>query len=341
MVTEALSPADSRSYLGMMRQTAKGTGVAPTFFLPYVEGIQFTHNPNIRSIREAGGGNVIARQVKDFIAPAVQAGTPVRPDVFGALIAYFLGAEAAVSGVGPYLHTMTPADGAIWVSFERNIADDIIERIIDGLIGQLTIDYRKRDQGPEIMATAIVEGITEESQGAAAVEAYETDRPFLRSDCLWTVDTSLTPTNVESCTIALQWALDSTILADAVTRSSIVKLHLTGTVELVQLLESDDEETAYRLVHYYDGDATPGTVPGELVYPGNLQVVADYGAGAAQRIVDVELPSVNWGAAELTENNPDAREAIRITRRGEIIRPASGAPVIALVTNNRATKYLA
>lgn len=340
MPTTALSPADSRSYLGFARQAAKGTGVAPAFFAPYVEAITFQHNPNIRSVREAGGGSVIARQVKDYIAPGIQFGAPIRPDFIGFLMACFLGGETGVSGAGPYEHEFTPADAGVWISGERNIADDTIDRIVDGIIGQVTLDYRKRDSGPELMAAGVIEGITEVVIGSATAETYEADRPFLRSDCSWTVDTSLTPTNVESCTIALQWALDSTILADAVTRSSIVKLHLTGTVELVQLFESADEKAAYQLTHYYDGDGTPGTVPGELVYPGNLQVVADYGAGAAQRIFDLSLPSINWGAAELTENNPDASEAIRLTRRGEVVRPASGAPVIATITNGNAADYL-
>jgi hypothetical protein len=341
MPTQALSPADSRSYLGFARQTVKGTGVAPSFFVPYVEAIQFAHNPNLRQVREAGGGNVIARQVKDYIAPSLQFGSPMRPSVAGAILAYFLGASGAPTGAGPYIHTQTPADGVQWVTFERNIADDVIERIIDGVFGQVTLNYQKRDSGPELMITGVVQGITEEDQVAPTAESYETDRPFLRSDCTWTVDTSLNPTNVEACTIDLQWALDATILADAVTRSSIVKLHLTGTVELIQLFESADEAAAYRLTHYYDGDASPGTVPGELVYPGDLQVEATYGAAAGLRTIDVAIPRVDWGEAELTENNPNASEAVRLTRRGIIVKPAAGAPITSTITNNRSTAYIA
>lgn len=338
MPTEPLSPADSRSYFGFAKQATKGTGLAPSFFAAYVGPVQFAHNPNLRDIREAGGGSTIARQVKDFIAPSTQFAFPIRPDLTGAALAFFLGSAGVPAGAGPYVHTLTPADGRILVSFERNLADDVIERIIDGVISQITLSYAKRDSGPELMATAIAEGRTEEDQAGPAVESYETDRPFLRSDCTWTIDTTLTPANVESATIDLQWAMDTTILADSVVRSDIMKLHLTGSVEVVQLFETSDEADAYRRTHYWDG-ATAGTTPGELVYPGDLQVVADYGAGAAQRVVDMNLPNINWGEAVLTENDPDASEAVRLTRRGVIVAPAPA--VTATITNNRATDYLA
>ena len=342
MPTEALSPADSRSYVGFAKQATKGTGVAPARFAAYVDQISFGHNPNLRDVREAGGTNVIARQVKDFLAPGIQFATPMRPDVAGAILAYHLGAAGVPSGIGPYTHTITAANGVQWVTFERNIADDIIERLIDSVINEVTLDYRKRDSGPELMMDCTAISISPEDQAGATVETYETDRPFLRSDCTWSVD-GTAPTNIESCTIGLTWQLDEAILADAVTRSSIVKLHLTGEVELVQLFESADEANAYRRTHYYDGAGGAGTTPGELVYPGNLTVTADYtdpNGANEQRQVEIAVPDVNWGEAELTENDPDASEAVRLTRRGVIVAGA-GQPVTATIINGQSADYLA
>jgi hypothetical protein len=188
------------------------------------------------------------------------------------------------------------------------------------------------------MYTATAEGRSEEDQGAATAESYETDRPFLRSDCTWTVDTSLTPTNVESATIDIQKEFDATILADSVVRSDIVPLRYSISVELVQLFESSDEADAYRLTHYYDGTATPGTVPGELVYPGDLAVSAAYDGG--DRTFGITIPDIDWGEAELTENDPEASEAIRLTRRGDVVAGA-GAPITATVINSQSTDYLA
>lgn len=340
MPTQPLSPADSRSYLGFGLQATKGTAVAPDKFATYVGAIDFSHNPNLREVREAGGGLVPARQLKDFIAPAVQFATPMRPDIVGAILAYTFG-DDNVTGVGPYAHVLVPVDGRELLTFERNIADDVVERIVDAVITQVILNYQKRDSGPELMISAVAQGRNETNEGSTpTVETYETERPFLRSDCTWTVDTSLTPTNVEACTITIDRQFDATILADSVVRSDIVPLRYAIGVELVQLFESADEAAAYRLTHYYDGTATPAAAPGELVYPGDLQVVATYGVGAAARTVDVDLPDINWGEAVLTENNPEASEAVRLTRRGIAVAGA-GAPITATVTNNTTADYLA
>jgi hypothetical protein len=339
MPTQPLSPADSRSYLGFARQTTKGTGVAPTRFATYVGAVTFNHNPQTRQVREAGGGLVPARTLKDFIAPGVQFGAPMRPDLVGAVLALFFGTSPTPTGAGPYTHTITPADGRQLVTFERNLADDVIERIIDGVITQVTLSYQKRDSGPELMFTAVAEGRTEEDRPSPTAETYEADRPFLRSDCAWTVDTSLTPLNVESCTIDITKEFDGTILADGLVRSDIVPLRYAISVELIQLFESADEADAYRLTHYYDGTATPGTQPGELTYPGDLEVLADYGAGAGARSIEIAIPNIDWGEAILSDNDPEASEAVRLTRRGDVVAGA-GAPITATVVNNTATAYV-
>lgn len=342
MPTQPLSPADSRSYLGYGRQTTKGTPVAPTFFATYVGAIEFNHNPNIRAVREAGGGLVPARQVKDFLAPGLQFGAPIRPDDIGAILAYFFndgGVPTDLGGPGPYQHTLEPQDGRTLLTFERNVADDVIERFQDSVLTQLTLNYQKRDAGPELMYTAIGEGRQETDEAGATAESYETDRPFLRSDCSWTVDATLTPTNIEAVTIDISREIDAAILADSVVRSDIVPLRYTIDVELIQLFESADEAAAYRRTHYWDGTAA-GTTPGEQIYSGDLQVVSTYGTGTALRELDISIPDIDWGEAELTENNPEATEAIRLTRRGQAVAGAA-APLTALVTNNRSTDYQA
>lgn len=340
MPTQALSPADPRSYLGFAKQAAKGTAVAPSFFAAYVDSVQANHQPNIRDVREAGGGQVIARQVKDFLAPSVTFAQPIRPDGAAALLAFFLGTAGVPTGAGPYTHTLTPNPEIVWLTFERSYADDVVERWIDAVVGDLTLDYRKRDQGPELMISGTAQAIAPVDQASTpTAESYETDRPFLRSDCAWTIDGN-NPTNVESATINLQYQLDEAILADAVTRSSIVKLHLTASIQVVQLFDTADEADAYYRTHYWDGTAA-GTTPGELVYPGDFEVVADYGAGAAQRQLGVNFPVVNWGDAVLSDLNPGASEAARITRTGVVVNNTGGEEVTITAINNRATDYLA
>src|SRR3990172_5896355 len=215
MPTEALSPADLRNYLGIGKQTVKGTAVAPTFFVPYVAGITFAHQPNVRAIREAGGGQTIARQVKDFIAPAVEFASPAKPDLSAALFAYLLGSSPTPSGAGPFVHTITPVPSAVWLTWERNIADDVTERIRDALIGTLSFDMAKRDTSPELMLAGTATGTVETYEAAPTAESYETDRPWLRSDGTFTIDT-LSKLNVESLRLVFSWILDEAILATSI-----------------------------------------------------------------------------------------------------------------------------
>lgn len=337
MPTEALSPADSRNYLGIGKQTLKGTPVAPTFFVPYVSQISFGHEPNIRPIREAGGGQTIARTVKDFIAPNIEFASPAKPDIAAALFAYFLGAAGAPTGAGPFVHTITPTPGAVWLTWERNISDDVIERIRDALIGTLSFDMQKRDSGPEIMIACTGTGTVESYEAAPSAESYEADRPWLRSDGTYTVDTLVKP-NVESLRLDFTWTLDEAILANSIARYAIVKLHLECAIELVQIFDSSDDEDAYRSTHY--GSAV-GTEPGEVVYRGSLTAAHTYGAGAAERSLSIAIPNVDWGEAELTEPDPGASEAVRVRRAGFMVANPGGQPVTVTATNSRSTAYVA
>ncbi len=334
MPTEALSPAHPDSYVGVGRQSAKGTGVAPTHFLAYTGAVELNHEPNIRQVREAGGGDMIARLNKDFVAPGLTAAAPLRPDLGAALCAWFLGADA-ISGVSdPWTHTITKAPGNVWLSIERSIADDVIERIIDGFATELTLDYRKRSSGPELMVTAAFGGLDTEPQGAATAESYETDAPYARSMCAWTVD-GAAATNVESFTATMRWRYDEAMLADALNRVAAAKLHLEIGLELVQLFDSTAERDAYLSTHY----GTPaGTDYTEAVFQGDINVVATQ---SAARTFTVDLPQVQWGVARLPGNDPDASEAVRLTRTGQVIANPGGEPVTITALNGVSTGYLA
>lgn len=338
MPSTAISPADSRNYLGVGKQTVKGTGVAPTYFMAYVEQIDFGHNVAIRPVRDAGGGQYIARQVKDIYAPASRGALPIRADIGAAMMAYLLGADSVAGGADPYTHTITPANSpAVWLSLERNIADDLIERVVDAMVVEVELDYRKRDSGPELMEMVSFQGLAPVRQVSAATDSYESRRPFIRSDCTWTID-SAAATNVESARIRLGWRVDEAIMADNVTRSSLVKLHLTGEIEVTQLWESSAEFDAYVETHY----GTPaGTTASETVMRGDITIDAKYQEVVADdRQFQVAIPEVDWGNAVLTEPDPDASEAVRITRTGQMLANPGGDAVTVTAKNDISAAYI-
>lgn len=336
MPTAALSPADLRNYVGVGKQSVLGTGVVPSRSLAYVGPVSFLHNPNIRDVREAGGGGVIARQVKDYLAPGAELAVPVRPELGAVLAGYFFGVAGAPSGGGdPYTHTITQSLSNVNLSIERNIADDTIERVIDAIFTSLTFDLRKRDQGPEIMMALTAEGGVETAIAAATTEVYEAERPFLRSDCTWTIDGNAA-TNVESATLDFSWAIDATMLADGITRVALAKLHLTAAIEVTQIFNSTQARTDYLTTHY--GTTTAATPPGETVYAGDFNVAMSYDNGSSnERSITIDVPVVNWGDAVLSDNNPEASEVVKLTRRGVMVANPGGEPVTITALNGLAT----
>lgn len=337
MPTEAVSPADLRNYLGFARQTVKGTGVAPNYFAAFVDSITFGQDPHIRPIREAGGGQTIARQVKDFVSTGIVLATPARPDIAGALFAYLLGTAGAPSGAGPYTHTITWDPGAVWLTLERSLADDVIERAVDGMILELVASFTKRDSGPEVMLAATVDALSQVFRTSATAESYETDAPFSRHHCTWTINGDAN-TNVESCIFTFSIAADQAMLADALQRAGLVKLHLEVGIELVQLFQSTAEGALYREVHY---GADDGLTQVPEVFRGAITVNANNGAAAgANRQLTIAIPQVDWGESVLTEPNPGGTEAVRLTTRGVMVANPGGEPVTVTAINDRETGYI-
>lgn len=337
MPTQPLSPADNRSYVGIGKQSAKGTGVAPTLFAAYVGQITFGHNPAVRPIHDAGGGEVIARQVRDIVQPQIQFGMPLRPSAAAQLAAYFLGADSVAGAADPYTHTITSAIAQVWLSLERNQADEVIERLVDAYLTEMVLNIAKRDSGPESMMVVTAGALNAEYQAGATVESYETLRPFLRSDATWIVDGSAA-TNVQEATFTFRWVTDEAIMADSVVRNNAVRLHLEADIELVQLFETAAEGDAYRATHYQ----TPtGTSPGETVYRGDLTVDFKYTDQAADdREFKVEFPTVDWHDATLTENDPETSEAVRLTRTGRMVFNSAGEPVTITAKNADSAAYV-
>jgi len=333
-VTLPLNPAAAVNYFGFASQAQKGTGVAATYFAAYMEAVELTHNEAIRRIREAGAGPYIARDVKDIYVPGFRFATPARPLITTAILAFFLGADTKTGVADPYTHTLTPADTVTWLSAERNISDEMTERIVDAFFTEVQIDIRKRDSGPEAMLIVTGGGLSP-AVVSPSTDTYETGRAWLRSDAIWKLDGAVV-TNVERATLTLKWLYDESILADAVNRSDLAKLGFEADLEVVQVVNDDDQIEAYQATHY---GTTTGVAASETVYQpsatDSFEVKLDYDdTGPLERSVTVNIPKIAWTDARLTEPTPNASEAVRLTRTGHLINAAT--PITAVCLNSGA-----
>ena len=196
------------------------------------------------------------------------------------------------------------------------------------------MDVRKRDQGPEprLMVTALA--LSPAFQASATSESYEDAAPFARSEATWTINGSAN-SNVESARVRARWTYDDRILTDAVTRATLVKLRLDIEVELTLILASTTEEEFYRAVHY---GTTAGTAAAETVYQGDFTVLFD--KAADDRSVSVDLPTVDWTNATLTENDPQGSEATRAVFTGHAIKTAADEAIEVAIENAEDTAYV-
>lgn len=340
MPTVPVSPSAAEHYFGFGKQSAKGTGVAPAFFAAFVEELQARPGKNIREIQEGGTGPYIARGVTDLYVPTWRFAAALRPDVAAAIYAFFLGTAGVPAGTGaPYTHTLTNASGRpVWTSFERNIGDEIIERIVDGFITEIVLDIRKRDQGPEAMLEVSGTGLSL-AVVSAATDSYEADRPFLRSDAAWKVDNAAV-TNIERARVVSRWVHDEGMTTDAVTRADATKVQFQTDVEVVTLWSTAAEALAYKEIHYpvVAGDGS-GTAPSERVHQPSATNSFEVDFNYTDREFKLNLAKVLWKDAEISEPNPSATEACRLTRRGVLI--AATTPVTVTAKNTRSTNYLA
>ncbi len=337
-VTAAFSPALPEHYFGLAKQASKGTGVAPAFFAAYTEALALDHNHAIRAVREGGAGFLIARHLRDAALPTFRFAAPLRADLFGIVATLFLGKDTISGASDPFTHTITNDVPTLWATVERNIKDEEIERLVDAFITELTIDIRKRDSGPEMLMVASGGALSAERQPTPTAESYETNRAFLRSDIAWLIDGNV-PTNVEACTVSMRWQYDESILADAVTRFDAAKIAFEVDVEIVQVFNSAQEAIDYRETHYFSGAADgTGTVYAETVYGSGASAFAMVPT-FTDREASITIPALDWSEAKLTEPDPEASEAVRLTRTGHLIAPSAGEAITLVADSATATAY--
>ena len=345
MPTKPVVPTAVEHYLGIGKQASKGTGVVPSHFLAYLEPVEARPGKNIREVREGGGGAYIQRGLTDLYVPAWGGAVAARPDIAAALFAYFLGTAGVPTGTDPYTHTLTPAQTVTkWISAERNIDDEIMERFVDGFIIEMVLDIRKRDSGPEAILEVKGSSLGLEVQAAATSDAYETDLPFLRSQATWKLDGAAI-TNIESARVTMRWIFDEARSTDGLIRADTAKIQFETDLEVVTLYNTAADAVAYLETMYPSGsDDGSGTVPAETVWQKSATDSFDVNFDNGEATVDnrqfgLNIAKVEWTDAVITEPNPEATEAARLTRTGRLIKAAS--PLTVTVINSIATDYLA
>lgn len=321
---------EDRNYLGFAKQTAKGSAAAPTVFIPYAGAVDAGHGLDGDDVREAGSGFYVGRTRKTKHDPTGTFEMAGRPSTLGKMSAWFLGADT-ISGAGPYTHALTPAASNTWVTAERCLQDELIERFVDAQLKKLTLSG---EGGGDLMAAFEWESLTAAWQASATAETYEAVDPFQQDEATYTVDGSAA-TNVASWKVELEWKVDEDVRLSKVTRDQLPKLTLAATITLKQLML---DTLDYRKVTF---GSTSGTAPNKDFFRTGA-FIADYDngtVGAGQRKYKIELPKVAWKSAKYSNLNPDG-ETVYLERIGVIERTTPDTVKITAITSD-STGYLA
>ena len=299
--------SDPRNYVGIGKQTVKGTGVAPALFAAYLPSVDLEHGQEVNPLKEGGTAGEVTISEKMAHMPGGQFTFLARPSISAKVSAYLLGVDT-LTGAGPYTHVLTGDLVADLLSVEQNLADEGIERFVDCAISEVVYTVSTQDtQIVRVQASWI--GGTPMWQGAATTETYEAESPFTFSNGAFTIDGTVV-TNIRrlSVTVRTLWARER---VNDVVPSYLVKLGFEVEVEIEQLM-LDVSTDGYRRTHY---GSNTGTTHSKNPSTGSVDADFNYGAGAGARRMRWEVPNIDYTNAKYSSLNPDG-EAVILTRNG-------------------------
>lgn len=324
------STSAATNYVGIGKQSVKGTAVTPTVFPPYQGAVDLSAGMEGDDIRQAGTGPFVNRTMKTRHDPSGGFGMAVRPRTFAQLCAWFLGADGSAAASSLFDHTATPAETNTWLTVEQaaGISGDIIERYPDALLKTMSIMC---EGNGDLMSSFGWASLSALWQGTAATQSYETGvsgstpgGPFRAAESTYTIDgvTAGVGDRVQSFTLDLEWKLDEDIRLSRVTRSEFLKLELSGKIKIKQLIDSATMQNEYRKIIY---GSTAGTVPIRNFFQGGAFIAAFDNALTTtnSRLLTITAPVCDWKTSPYTALSPDG--ATMYLEREGTIRKDTGA----------------
>lgn len=314
-------------YLGLGKQVAKGTAIAPTKFVKWSGTTQMTPEQPSTMYQEGGDGFLPATMLKEQHKPDGNFQFLARPDLTAMVLAFWAGTDT-VTGVGPYTHTLALNDTLPWASIERSLNAVLIDRKVDCRIKSVKVEG---EAGKPLMVTVEYLGISEDASVSAATASYETDSPWVFYQGTYTKDGSGVSAYVTRFALTLVNVFDENYFSNAVTRQDIPLVGRTAELEAEIVME--DSAAIYKDT-YLGG----GTAAGKAMDTGSFAISLTYGSGAAARTLSLTVNSLYYTEAplELADNEEVHKYAIKAQGR-----KASGSDFLtASVINGTSAAYV-
>lgn len=275
-------------YVGLAKQSAKGSGIVPSVFVRFLEGAAFEPNMAIEAYPEGGGGPYDIDTQKSLQTLDPSFSLYARPSIAAKLLAYALGADSIAGTAAPYTHTITPVATRVlpWLSIERALKTDlIVERSVDCLLNELVLEG---EAGKKLKITASFLSLTQALPATGSSETYDTETPFRFTDGTFTLFGGAF-TRISKFKLSVRNNIDGGIQTVNLYREDMQALKLDVDLDFDIVFDSAD--TNYKTI-FYGG----GTAPVVDVATGAATLSFAYGTSGSLRQLAVEVPNFFYKA---------------------------------------------
>jgi hypothetical protein len=291
------------NYFAYGKQTSKDVEATTFYFLKHLDGSGFEVDQNITSEHEGGDGQEVGLRYKTMVKADGQGVANARPEVFGRLLAWTLGADtpsvvasAAAAPSAIVNHLITPVASTPYITIEQYFSDEV-ERATNAGLTQLQIEGEAGN--PFKLTSNFVGGGTVYQRDVASVltPARETFRPFFFPGGSYQLDANGTySAKLTKFRVDIQRNVDDAIQTTGIAREDVIPLNFEVSVDGTIKYE---DRTLYQKIQYNGGS----------------QVNVDLATGsfrmtvrtAASYLVDLGIPFLQYTDTKVNKLDPDGK----------------------------------
>ncbi|MGB9886752.1 MAG: phage tail tube protein [Moorellales bacterium] len=274
--------AQKLGYIGLAKQAAKGTPVAPSKFVKWTGETGMTPSQAYTQYWEGGMGLDPGVALKETQKYDGQFSLFARPDIAGFLFAMMLGVDTVSGTADPYTHTITPhASDIPWLTIERYVQGlGLVERIRDCRLQQIEISG---EAGKPVQMAVTYRGIAGTIETTPGTPTYETSMPFVFFNGTYKVD-SQTMALIRDFRITMANELGEDLFTVDVVRADLPLRARSVTGQFTLYLEDK--------MHYQNVFYGGGTSVAKTLREGSLEIDLLYQENTKDRELKIAIPEV-------------------------------------------------
>lgn len=278
----------NQGYIGIGKQAAKGTAVAPQRFIKYLtdeSAVEF----EAETLREGCDGQWDKTSVKTRYHNNINFSLYARPTEAANLYAALLGSDTKTLTTTPFTHTIVPKAFQVttavqpWLTVQRQLISSTNSRtevMKDVKLSSITLEA---EAGQPVQMSVEGTGLSSILTTSTSTESYESGNPFSFYNGTYTINGSGS-TDIKSFNIAIRAINDEDNQTTAITRNDIINHRFECEVTL------GINYTDYQLMAKANYNA--GTTMDADFSDGAAIINLNTGTGTSERQLKLTIPKV-------------------------------------------------